>query len=352
MTPEEALALAKAVSDTYSDATSRLLALIAERLAKGLDRPRWADERLAELIRLRRNAHRIVAAMQDHGTSEVLRILEDAYRGGRLIPLTSPGMTGTPQRAVAALAADTVRTLESTTPRILRWTEDTYRRVIADTIAPTVVGVTDRREAAARALDRFAAIGVDGFRDTAGRNWRLESYTEMATRTATGQAHLAGTLDRYTSEGRDLVIVSDSPEECSLCRPFEGNVLSISGAGGPTDLPAGIVYMGSLADARSRGLFHPNCTHRANAYTPGLTTPNPGTENPQGYEDRQRQRELERRVRESKRRVAALEPLGDTTTLRRQQALLRQRRAALSQHVTETGRKAHVSARRTSLGAL
>lgn len=352
MTPEEALRLAKVVSDVYADATASLLTQIARALAKGMDRPRWAEERTAELLRLRRNSQTIVAAMQQHGTAEVLRVLEEAYRGGRLTPLTSPGMTGTSQRAVGALARDTIRALDSTSPRVLRWTDDVYRRVVSEAVGPTVTGVETRREAAARALDRFASAGVDGFRDRAGRNWRLESYAEMATRTATGRAHLAGTLDRYAETGVDLVIVSDSPQECGLCRPFEGKVLSIGRPprAGEVD---GFEYAGTHQDAINAGLHHPNCTHRISAFTPGLTKPfDRETANPRGYEDRQRARELERRVRESRRRVAALEPLGDTDTLRRQKALLGRRRRDLSAHNALTGGKQHVSDRRSRLGPL
>lgn len=355
MTPEDALNLAKTVSDIYAQATADLLSLISRSLARGLDAPSWAEERLAEILILRSRAQAIVVRMQTDGTTQVLRALEDAYRGGRLTtlsPLTDPGMTGVNRRAVGILAADVQRALTSTSPRVLRWTEDTYRKVIGDVVASTVTGTTTRREAAARAMDRFSLRGVDGFTDAAGRNWALDTYAEMATRTATGQAFLEGTLDRYRADGDDLVIVSNSPEECPLCRPYEGNVLSISGnLEAPLGIPAGIVFMGSLSEARSHGLFHPNCTHRANRYVPGLTKPNPDTENPKGYVDRQRQRALERAVRESKRRVAALEPLGQTDELRRQRALLATRRARMNEFNTANGRKKHVSQARTSLNS-
>lgn len=353
MTPEEALALAKQVSDIYAQATADLLTLISSRLARGLDAPDWAEERLAEVLELRRRAMVIVARMQTEGTAQVLEALEAAYRGGflnGLSPLENPGMVAVNRRAVGILAADTQRALNSTSPRVLRWVEDTYRAVIADVTSGTVTGTTTRREAAAKAIDRFAMHGVDGFIDAAGRNWRLDTYTEMATRTTTGQAFLEGTLDRYVADGDDLVIVSNSPEECPLCRPYEGNVLSISGSlTAPEGLPDGITFMGALSEARSAGLFHPNCTHRADRYVPGLTKPNPNTANPKGYEERQRQRELERRVRDSRLRVVALEPLGTSDTLRREKALLAQRSTALREFNSEHDRKQHVSDARVNV---
>jgi len=350
MTPEQALNLAKTVADLYAEATARILTLIAATAAKGMESPAWQQERLAELVILRRNTARIVAAMQQHGTSQVLTALEEAYRGGRLTPaLTRPGMVAVPQRAVVTLAADTTRVLDSTGPRVLRWAEDVYRQVIAEAVGPTIVGVETRREAAARAMDRFAARGVTGFTDSAGRNWALDTYAEMATRTAAGTAYRVGKVDRFRESGVSLVVVSDSPEECEVCRPWEGMVLSLDG-GEPTAAElGGAEFGGTVADAEAAGIGHPNCTHTYEAFTPGLTdTPTPEA-NPDGYQARQRQRELERRVRESKRRVAALKPLGKTPQLARAQQLLGARRTALLEHNTAFDRKQHVSDRRVQL---
>lgn len=345
MTPEQALALAKVIADLYADATTRLLTLIGRQVARGMGRPRWAEERLAETALLRRNAQAIVAAMQERGAEAVLVMLEDAYRGGRLTPLTTPGLAAVNQRSVALLAADTIRALNDTTPRILRWTDDVYRQVIAEAVGPLVAGVDDRRSATARALDRFAARGVTGFTDTAGRQWSLDTYAEMAARTAAGRAHLAGTLDRITSQGGDLVIVSNSPEECSLCREFEGKLLTISGTP-PAVVPPGFTYMGSLSDARDRGLFHPNCTHRVDPFVPGLTKPQGPTENPEGDRDRQRQRALERAVRDAKRRLATAQEVGDPVKVRQLRALLADRRNRLNTFIDTANRKAWVSKQR------
>lgn len=353
LTPRQALDLAKTVSDLYGDASARLLEVVARRLAKGLDQPGWATARLAEVLQLRTGAQKVVAAMQADSTGQVLAVVGDAYAGGRIItPVTPGGGAAVHQRAVVAYASELNRTLAATHTRMLRSTEDVYRQVISETAGSGVVGADSRRAVAVRAMDRFAAQGVTGFTDTAGRRWQLESYTEMATRTTVGQTHLQGTLDRFEQAGRDLVVVSNSPEECPDCRPFEGKVLSASGlTRAPPDVP-GSLWGGSLSGARSKGLFHPACTHSLGAWVPGLTKPMTDTANPQGYEDRQRQRELERRVRESKRRVSALAPFGDTPRLRQQKALLVSRRADLKGFVVDKGRKPDVSRRRTSTRVL
>ena len=91
---------------------------------------------------------------------------------------------------------------------------------------------------------------------------------------------------------------------------------------------------GSLAEAIAAGLMHPNCTHRLNAYLPGATRIPTATENPQGYADRQRLRELERRVRKYKlAEAAAIDPAAKRTAA----AKVRETQAAIRDHTAATG---------------
>lgn len=344
MTPEEALALAKAVSDIYATATADLLATIARATANGLGRPDWAEKQLAQVLPLRREAQRIVARMQAASASQVHALIHEVYTAQA--PLS--GGIGVNNRTVVALATDMISRTNALAPRVLRSTEDIYRQVVAETLATAAAGGQSRQQAAAAALDRFAKAGIGGFTDAAGRTWSLETYAEMATRSALGRAHLAGTLDQYEADGREYVIVSNSPEECPVCRDFEGTILSLGADVPPPDLGA-FRYGGSLASAISRGLFHPNCTHRINPFVPGLSRPMSDTANPEGYELRQRQRAHERGVRESKRRVAALRPVGDSPILRTQERLLASRQRQLDEFVRDLGRKGYVSKRRTQI---
>lgn len=346
VSPDGGVRFAKALSDLYGDAAAHLITLVSRRLAAGITDPGWAENKLSEVLRLRRDGQqlltRLAAATDDVG----LQLLLDAYGSGVLaaggpgVTQAAPGIVATNRGAVQAYAAELAGTVSQTHTRILRTAEDVYRRTVADVAGQVVTGVQSRREAAARTVARFAAQGVTGFTDKAGRNWELGSYVEMATRTAAGQAHVQGGLDRYAQRGRYLVIVSDAPEECEKCRPYEGRVLSLTGREPPPDDVAGHRYGGTLAAARAAGFMHPNCRHALDAFTPGLTRPPRGaTADPRGDRDRQYQRRLERDIRDAKRKVAGAEPFGDTQTLRMAQALLRLRRRKLRDFVAETGRR-------------
>lgn len=256
--PELAARLAKATADLYGDAAVRLLGAVARRLARGVDEPGWPERKLLEILSLRDEALAVVAQLQANGEQLVGEAIESAVAAGEraaVADLTTvearAAFTGANRVAVQTLVTETLTAVRSTHVRLLRSTLDAYRTVVAEASLPGVVtGTETRRQAAQRALDRFASRGVTGFVDRSGRGWELESYVEMATRTGAGRAHVAGSLARYEAAGRDLVIVSDAPEECEVCRRWEGRVLSISGRtpGYPT-----------VARATAEGLLHANC---------------------------------------------------------------------------------------------
>ena len=137
----------------------------------------------------------------------------------------------------------------------------------------------------------------------------------MATRSALGRAAVQAHDDRLAAAGIDLVLVSDAPEECERCEPWEGKVLRREGPTGAgtvevehateDDRTVRVRVAGSLPEARAAGLLHPNCRHSIAIYLPGVTKPRPKPPSRATYEQTQQQRYYERQVRAWKRRAAA-----------------------------------------------
>lgn len=317
MSPELAAGLARATVDLYADAERILLARIARALGADLDAPAWAEQKLLQVQLLRLQAEQLLAALTAPVEQAVAEAVAVAYNRGTAAAVSDlAGVLGTALEdladpvpgtaAVQRLVAEAVANVTATHARILRVTLDAYRQVIVEASGQVLLGTVTRREAAQRALNDFAARGITGFVDRAGRGWSLTGYVEMAVRTTTAKAALNATADRFQSLGQDLVIVSDAPQECKLCRPFEGKVLSLTGATvGRIDGAGGTRVADTLAGARSAGLFHPGCRHSYSLFQPGISRPPSRTADPQGDADRQRLRAMERRVREWKRREAA-----------------------------------------------
>ncbi|MFT4189877.1 MAG: ADP-ribosyltransferase [Aeromicrobium sp.] len=333
--PGEVEHLALAVMRLYTDAETHLL----EQLARAVsgDRTAGADfarGRLAKMQALRADLPNQLRRLTAASAAEVQAAITAAYTAGAdAAAKAAPGPATRPPNtpSVERLAAETVRKISVVNTGILRATDDVFRQVVARTSPQALLGNQTVQQATQAALDEFARRGVSGFVDSAGRRWQMDTYAEMAIRTGVMSAAIQGHVDDLRARGYDLVTVSDHSQECELCRPWEGKVLSLSGSP-----PDGVKAARSLAEARAEGLFHPNCGHRLVLFLPGVTPERTPKPDPQGSADRKRLRYLERQVRASKRLEAvALDEAAKTAA----RARLRKYQAAIRAHVATTSAK-------------
>jgi hypothetical protein len=327
--PDELDEITATVAAIYREAETALVRIIARHLRGELDSdlpaPAWAERKLAAVGALRRSAQAVIAGLQAAGEGAVREAAAEAFRSGwrsaleelpgRWFPRSGlaeaaraaaedvPGFA-----AVEALAAAVTSDIGEKARNILRDVLDAYRSVITATVARTLTGAQTRREASQAAWQSLMNRGIAGFTDRAGRRWQLSSYVEMAVRTVTQRAAVQGQTDRLAAAGVDLVMVSDAPQECERCRPWEGEVLTLGGQTGDitmphqlTDEPITVHVAATLAAAMLAGLFHPNCRHSVSAYLPGVSRlPAKPTADPDGDTARQRQRAIERKIRRYK----------------------------------------------------
>jgi hypothetical protein len=352
VSPAMAEDLAAAITVLYEDAERSIIERLRQALEQGIDSPLWAEIKLRSIGDLREAVEEITQALQQDANGAVARALTEAYGRGRQAAVAELGALDVGRElhsqrvlpntaSVDRLAASYARDTRPLYVRITRAVIDIYRSIVTRVASGPLLGTVTRRQASQRALDQFAARGVTGFVDRSGRSWELASYAEMAVRSVTARAAIEGHIDALGEIGVGLVIVSDAPLECPLCRVWEGEVLSLGGQSGPhtlrleheleDDQTVAVHVAGSLVEARAAGLFHPNCRHSLAAYLPGVTTrpphhPTPGTT----YKDTQRQREIERHIRRWKRTQAAAM---DEAARRKAGAKVREWQAAQREHI-------------------
>lgn len=378
-----ATSLADRLAALYANAEQRLAEHIARQLAAGIDSPAWAQDKLLAVTQLRQWTRTLMARLAGDTADEVRYMLLRGYlAGGTEATRTLAGLQNTlPEwinkagidpgekilgalngrrsdleaaisrltgqipglAAIQRMVASLTLRINGTHLPVLRWAEDSYREVIATAGLPGVLlGTLTRRAASQHAWEHLVTHGITGFTDKAGRGWNLASYVEMATRTGVAQAAVEGHMDRLADAGIDLVIVSNSPHECKLCRRWEGKILTRNGPGGArtitaehavTDKQVTVEVAGSVADAIAAGLLHPNCRHTLTAYLPGLTKVPTNTEDPEGDAARQKLRGLEREVRALK--LAATSTI-DPTAKAKLEARVRAKQAQIRRHVSDT----------------
>lgn len=355
--PAAAAAWADAVRAAAADAEAALIQRTALELSGGIDTdPYWVQTKRAEVGAFRR----AVEGLTGRFLAAAGGLVDDAVSGAATEAATAAAAEVTGALAAAAEtfadrlpggpafleltreaadqpAAAARAALEGTNNGILRDVDDAYRRVIAEVESRVLLGSQTQREVAQEALDRWARQGITGFTDRAGRRWDLASYADMATRTAAQRAAQEAHSAQLGAMGVDLGVVSDAPQECKRCRPWEGKIIALRGAAGRREVENEITgkmmvidVQGTVAQARADGLWHPNCRHTMDGYFPGVTRPPTDTEDPEGDRARQRLRELERRVRRAKReQAAAMSP----EAARAAGVKVRAHQAAIREHV-------------------
>lgn len=320
MQPADAEHLARALRQFYADAEETILV----ELARAVERSASAIDQMTTRLETQRRMLNAVDGILDTLDSDLPGAVQDlvdlAHNRGLSVAsgaAAEAGIEGALGGGIAdtgtnvQLARAATNNMQGMRMQIRRWTNDTFAQAGLSAAGNIASGAVNRRDASRRMLTRLARQGITGFKDRSGRNWEMGAYAEMVGRTTVAQAQLEAQAQRLQELDIDTVIISDAAEECNLCRPWEGQVLSLSGstAGRLSD---GTFVMGTLDEARGQGLFHPNCGHSHSIYLPGYTRgPKKDTADPEGDQLRQRQRSYERRIREIKREKAIAEQFGE-----------------------------------------
>lgn len=286
------------------------------------------------------DAHAEVAALPAGATAAPTVAPATASQNPAMVlPETRPQIPGSAAaRGAASKAAEaTTTSLGKAARNIPRNTQTVWGKIIDNAVNKTVTGDLTIQEALQQAMDDAAKQGLGFYRDSAGRKWGLDTYSEMAIRTGTNNA----LIDAHTAElvevGLDLVIVSSHANPAPQCAPYERRVLSLTGehkAGTHRIDGHTVTVKDTLNGARAQGFEHPNCRHAVTAYLPGFTeaTPPAADPNHEGYKATQKQRYYEREIRKSRRmEQAAIDDDGRKNA----EARRRQYEKKLREHIRE-----------------
>lgn len=373
LNPENAESIPRKLIGMYSATELKLLGMMADAVSKGIDTPEWAAQQPAEMLRFRNQAQQLANGLTAAAPSVVGEAVQAAAKFGRDAvdaDIDLAGHLAAKSWRPAGLQANLTvgktleqRALEDGVGALARVNQalpgaasNLYQQVTTRVNATPVSSDLTRRQAVQQALDVLTARGITGFKDNAGRNWSLSTYVEMKSRTLVNNTLRESHEQQALARGHDLLVVSSHANPAPVCQPYEGQVLSIgqnakegstirpNATGGD---PVRVKVKATLSDARSKGLFHPNCKHATSIYLPGASRTFTTEPNEDGYKATQQQRAMERAIRDTKRRQAvAIEP----SVKKRLNATLRSQQTALKQHVEANDLKRRSLRERPDLG--
>lgn len=301
----------------------------------------WQLKKLDELGVLNADTVKVIASYSEKSEQEILNMLkkaqlaninmtelEEAYRQGSITVDPMNIKTNSAFAEVLELSykelSNTYRLIQT---KALESAKQAYMNVINRSYIEVVTGTYDYQTAIKRAIKDMAKNGISGA--TYKRNGKLVQYS------------LEGTVRRDTLTAVNKLANKSSE---TLCKELGAEYVEISSHLGARTHPTnpianhagwqGKVFKIDGSDKKYPnlkestgypddilGLGGVNCRHRMFPFFPGISTPNPirfnEEENRRVYELTQKQRSMERRMRQLKKEQAAAKEIGDKETVKK-----------------------------------
>lgn len=224
------------------------------------------------------------------------------------------GFNGVNDRKLLALMDETKNNLYRAQLSAVRYAEDSYRQIIFNSQVYFNTGTGNLTKCIDLATRSFLAAGINNVEYKNGHRVNIQSYSEMALRTAEKRAYIQGEASMRDEYGLGLVIVNRRGNACPKCIQFTGKVFNDDVYGSQLIDPRYPL----LSQAIAGGLYHPNCKDVHTTYFEGITTQYPPP-TAQEIKQAERQYELEQQQRYNERNIRKYKRLADGTLDEEQQ---------------------------------
>ena len=333
----------------HQDILQRIIERILRRIERGdgyilTAQDKWQLETIQEAGFLLDEVQKEITAAIPPMQTEIAQAMEDAgvvameyddaiYQAAGLHPV---GLTQSPHliRILQRTYEATLGEWENVTRTTAEAAQRSYIQACDKAYYLAATNAMTASQAVKEALDEIITDGVV-VKYPSGHTDSIEAATARAVRTGISQGAAQIQTARMDEFGIDLVIVSAHLGARPSHFEWQGKVYSRSGA---TDKYPD--FVSSTGYGTVTGLCGANCRHSFSPYFEGQDNPYDqfdSKENQKAYEMQQRQRTMERRIRDTKRRLMGYEAAGDTERYQRTAALLQKQNAAYDAYCKENG---------------
>lgn len=326
LAPSDIEALGRELAEAYRGPERSVMMMLLGQVESAVRRGHEYEALRTDGMAVQRRAQLIMAsyrkALRRAATHEVVAALatsdeRDAARLGGLLGDLPADVSATLSASADSTVAEVLRMVDRASVLVGADARDTYTEVMSRYLSVHMAGGLPGEESYRRAVQELASRGVRTLtRDRDGRKVRTHVDVAVATemRTAISSAAIRRTLSLCRELGVDLVEVTSHIGARPSHRMWQGRVYSISGT--DPDHPSlaegtgisGTGPYGALGD-RLGGV---NCRHGLGPYLAGADRAysedpdaDEGLDGEEVYRDTQRQRALERQMRDASRQVAA-----------------------------------------------
>lgn len=300
----------------------------------------WQIAKLNELGSLNADTVKIIAKYSKKTEAEILKMLEEAgyanidmsvltkaYELGKISVdpykmMESPIMRGILEQSYQDLKG-TYKLIQT---KALESAKQSYMDVLNKTYIEVASGVYDYNTSIRRGLQKMAAKGISGATYARGGTivqYSLEGTVRRDTLTAVNQLANRVSFESCKELGADYVEISSHlgarvhpTNKIANHAGWQGKVFKVIGSDKYPNLKESTGYPDDI-----QGLGGVNCRHRMFPFFPGISTPNPiqydPKENKRVYELTQKQRAMERKLRQLKKQKAVATVSNDNESLKK-----------------------------------
>ena len=245
-----------------------------KEIEENMEYPQWQALKLRDIQRIKRENQDIIGKYTSNIPKDVKKIIKEEYKQGKkeAIALFNDVNRGkrrlnesffkTNNKKVRAMIDEINGTFKEAEKAIFRMTNDVYRKTIFKAGFYLSHGAVNLKQAINIAMKDFAKRGINCIEYKDGRRVNIADYARMAIRTASQRSRLMAEGDFRKRLKRTLVKITKHGTSCKYCKVYEQQILV-------DDVYSGGVPDGKhelLSSAMSKGLFHPNCRHKAPTY--------------------------------------------------------------------------------------
>lgn len=215
-----------------------------------------------------------------------------------------------------------------------------YQGIVEQSVARVVTGLSTADKAISDTVMKWQEKGFQGFRDSAGRNWKIDNYARTIIKTTTYRTFREMRTRPAEELGIDTFYFSKKASAREMCAPLQHQIVTTGHA--RTEHGEKILALHDYGYGKPGGCLGINCGHMITPFIPGANykpdlgedvaevTPEQAEENANAEA---KQRALERSIRANKEKLHVAEMLGDEHLIGKYKAKVRDQKFALKDYI-------------------
>ncbi len=215
-----------------------------------------------------------------------------------------------------------------------------YQGIVEQSVARVVTGLSTADKAISDTVMKWQEKGFQGFKDSAGRNWKIDNYARTVIKTTTYRTYREMRTRPAEELGIDTFYFSKKASARKSCAPLQHEIVTTGRA--RVEHGEKILALSDYGYGRPEGCLGINCGHMLTPFIPGANykpdlgedvaevTPEKAEENANAEA---KQRALERSIRANKEKLHVAEKLGNKELIDKYKSKIGTQNVALKDYI-------------------